>query len=91
MARTHDRRPRESKRMLEGAPRGEWRGWQVKGPLDSEPRLEYWGGNANALLRSTLYSLFSPLILPCGTIFPRKSYLAGVVDALHALDINHIA
>ena len=63
----------------------------MKGPLDSGPWLEYWGGNANALPCSTLHSRFSPLILPCGTIFPRKSYLAGVVDALCALDRNHIA
>ena len=63
----------------------------MKGPRDSGPWLEYWGGNANALPRSTLYSRFSPLILPCGTMFPRKSYLAGDVDVLRALDINHIA
>ena len=66
-------------------------GWQVKSPRVSGPCLEYWGGNANALPRSTLYTCYSPLILLCGTMFPRKSSLAGDVDVLRALDTNQIA
>ena len=41
--------------------------------------------------RSRLYNRFSRLILPCGTMFLQKSSLAGDVDALRALDINHTA
>ena len=63
----------------------------MKGPLDSGPWLEYWGGNANALPRSTLYSRFSPLILSCGTMFPQKSSVASDVDVVCELDIKHIA
>ena len=63
----------------------------MKGPWVSGPWLEYWGGNANALPRSMLYTCYSPLILMCGTMFPRKSSLAGDVDVLRMLDTNHIA
>ena len=57
---------------LWGAPRGEG-GWWVKGPRVSGPWLEYWGGNAKALARSTFYTWLSPLFLPRGTMFPRVS------------------
>ena len=43
-------------------------GWRVKGPWVSGPWLEYWGCNAKALPRSTFYTRFSPLFLPCGTV-----------------------
>ena len=61
-------------------------GWRVKGPWVSGPWLEYWGCNAKALPRSTFYTRFSPLFLPCGTMFPRKSLLAGDVAAPWASD-----
>ena len=38
------------------APRGSVRGWQVMGPRVSGPKLEYWGGNANAQERPTFYT-----------------------------------
>ena len=51
-----------------------WReGWQVKGPRVSGPWLVYWGGNARALVRLTLYTHQLPKFLPSGTMFPRNS------------------
>ena len=43
----------------------------MKGPRVSGPWLEYWGSNAIALNRPTLYTHSFPLILPCGTMFPQ--------------------
>ena len=51
------------------------------------PWLEYWGSNANALPRSTLYTRSSPLSLPWGTMFPRKSSLVGDMAAPWASDM----
>ena len=61
-------------------------GWRVKGPRVSGPWFEYWGGNAKVLPHSTFYVRFSPLLLPCGTMFPRKSLLAGDMAAPWASD-----
>ena len=58
----------------------------MKGPRVSGPWLQYRGGNAKALPRSAFYTRFSPLFLPCGTVFPRKSLLAGDVAAPWASD-----
>ena len=64
-----------------------WReGWQVKGPRVSGPWLEYWGGNAFALCRPTLYMRVFPLFLLCGTMFPRKLSFAGDVATPWASD-----
>ena len=69
VAETRGRRPRGSTRTpVRGAT---WRGgWRVKGPWVSGPWLEFWGGNAIALNRPTLYTHGFPFFLPCGTMFP---------------------
>ena len=53
-----------------GCPGGAtWQGgWQVKGPRVSGPWLEYWGGNANALLHSTFYTRLFLYFPPCETM-----------------------
>ena len=51
------------------APRGRVRGWQVMGPQVSGPRLDSWGGNANALFRPTFYTYHFLSFSPCGTMF----------------------
>ena len=40
------------------------------GPRVSGPRLDSWGGKANALFRPTLYTRQIPSFPPCGTMFP---------------------
>ena len=68
------------------APRGNVRGWQVMGPWVSGPRKEYWGGNAKALRRPTLYTLIFPLFPPCGTMSPLNLTFAGHVAKRGASD-----
>ena len=58
----------------------------MKGPRVSGPWLEYWGGNANALYRPSLYMHYSSPFLPCGTMFPRKLVFAEHKAASQALD-----
>ena len=48
-------------------------GWQLEGPRVSGPWLEYWGGNAIALNRPTLYTDGALFFLPCVTMFPHVS------------------
>ena len=71
-----------------GCPGGTtWReGWQVKGPRVSGLWLVYWGGNARALFRPTLYTRQLPKFLPCGAMFPRNSLYARHVAEGDALD-----
>ena len=47
----------------------------MKGPQVSGPWLEYWGGNAIALNRPTLYTHGFPFFLTYGTMFPHVFYV----------------
>ena len=58
----------------------------MMGPRVSGPRLDSWGGNANALFRPTFYTYHFPLFSPCGTMFPLNFSFAGDVAALWTMD-----
>ena len=68
------------------APRGRDSGWQVMGPRVSGPRLDSWGGNANALFCPIFYTYQIPSFPPCGTMFHVNLFFPGHVVEQGALD-----
>ena len=58
----------------------------MEGPRVSGPWLVFWGGNALGVYRPLIYRGQNLLFLPCGTMFPHGSYLAGDVAAWQASD-----
>ena len=61
---------------------GRWRAHGCSGPW-----LECWGGNANALPPSPIYTRRPQFIFPCGTMSRLISYLAGHVALREASDL----
>ena len=58
--------------------------WRAHGY--SGPWLVFRGGNAIGVYRPLIYRGENLLFLPCGTMFPHGSYLAGDVAARRASD-----
>ena len=58
----------------------------MMGPQVNGPKLDSWGGNANALFRPNFYTYYFPLFSPCGTMFPLNFCFACDMAALRTLD-----
>ena len=58
----------------------------MEGPRVSGPWLVFRGGNAIGVYRPLIYRGKIIFCLPCGTMFPHGSYLAGDVAAWRASD-----
>ena len=63
----------------------------MEGPRVSGPWLVFWGGNALGVYRPLIYSGEILFCLPCGTMFPHGSYLAGDVATRRASDAGGTA
>ena len=73
-----------------GAPRGRLvRMWRAHGY--SGPWLDFRGGNALGVYRPLIYRGENVFYLPCGSMFPHGSYLAGDLAARRASDFGSTA